>query len=244
MASKTLHVFADDSLYLGHGATGAIAIYERDLKLATEKLDRIKKRFGAPTDARLHCRELFSGDARAKSSWSHLGRFKVQRLYREVCEAFADVRFHRQVAYVNTANLPASLPAREDFPEIRFEPKSWVAITYKMILVTYQGGGVRDIKFWIDWDESRIEWLGRKAKFANAVAGFALDNGEMVIPERYGGPKPCLLEVADCIAYVAAHKLANRDGIDGVWFREMYQVLQPLETHFEYPSGNSAGPAV
>jgi len=69
---ETYIAFGDGSVTTGGIFYGLVLIPEHAVDLIQEKITEIKCKYGGTPDTPLHCRELFSGDARKKSGWTHI----------------------------------------------------------------------------------------------------------------------------------------------------------------------------
>lgn len=69
---ETYLAFGDGSVTAGGVFYGLVLIPEGAIQLAQEMVARIKAEYGGAPNIPLHCRELFSGHARAKSGWAHI----------------------------------------------------------------------------------------------------------------------------------------------------------------------------
>lgn len=59
---------------------GFLLLPEDAEEAAIQMLSDLKEKFGGSPDSRLHCREMFRGDARAKSEWAHLSAEEATEL--------------------------------------------------------------------------------------------------------------------------------------------------------------------
>ena len=72
--------FGDDSQYDGILVFSYVFIPRARLRRVLRDISSIKRKFRFPTDASIHCRELFSGQQRAKQGLSHLTQSDVQAI--------------------------------------------------------------------------------------------------------------------------------------------------------------------
>ncbi len=83
-----LQMFGDESTAPGLITYGLIVFsdsnHERQARYSWQK---VLRSFGADGRARVHARELFSGEARAKTSWSHLNEFETSALTESLMRA-------------------------------------------------------------------------------------------------------------------------------------------------------------
>jgi hypothetical protein len=59
---------------------GFLLLPEDAEEAALQMLSNVKEKFGGSSDSRLHCREMFRWDARAKSEWAHLSAEQATEL--------------------------------------------------------------------------------------------------------------------------------------------------------------------
>jgi hypothetical protein len=76
----------------------------------------------------------------------------------------------------------------------------------KMVGLDAHGLENEEFRLWIDPDHTKIEWgTGRRQASRMPVT----HEGRSITPEAFEGDKPMLLDVADALAYSAAHFLSS-----------------------------------
>lgn len=86
---ETYLAFGDGSVTAGGVFYGLVLIPERAIRLAQEMVIRIKSEYGGAPHMPLHCRELFSGHARARSGWAHIDEATAIELCGDVLRELA-----------------------------------------------------------------------------------------------------------------------------------------------------------
>jgi hypothetical protein len=104
--------FGDESIATGKVVTYAAAVFETDrIGEAEAVVAAIKHEFGLAPDEHLHCRAIFSGDARAKTPWGALSREKINQLIEDLCLKMKGLQLRPLVAALDPRNVPAMPPA-------------------------------------------------------------------------------------------------------------------------------------
>ncbi len=80
-----IHAFADDSITEEVVACGIAVFHQARVDEAKKLLIGVKQSFGIPADEPLHCRVMFSGDARRGTCWEALGAERIDKLVRDLC---------------------------------------------------------------------------------------------------------------------------------------------------------------
>jgi hypothetical protein len=91
--------FGDESCGTEYVAYGTLLLEDHQRTDAEDILAKIKLSYGGNPDCRLHCRELFSGDARRKTPWSHLSIDDVFKLYTDLMTELVSVGMRRLVTF-------------------------------------------------------------------------------------------------------------------------------------------------
>jgi hypothetical protein len=226
--------FGDDSVMDDVVACG-IALYQQERAPDAERiLDATKEKAGVPRSARIHCRVLFSGDARRRSDWAGVSAERVNDFILGLCRALKPVGERPLVAVIDPRNVPI-VPASDGCPEIRLTDKGIASTSYQFVLpflyMRYGHGGFR---LSIDSDKTQIPWGAHKHR-ADSTRGTWVDFAPTMQPlaqpielqPEIQEPKPALLEVADVYAYVTARAHASHGGRQGRYFEELFTVIHP-----------------
>jgi hypothetical protein len=65
-------IFGDESAQNSAVTYGLVMVPAKRAAEVNTALNELKVRYGAPEQARIHCRLLFAGSKRKKSEWAHL----------------------------------------------------------------------------------------------------------------------------------------------------------------------------
>jgi len=193
---------------------------------------------------------LFAGDARNKTPWARLRMEDVFELYSALMDQLRSVGLRRLVTIARKSEFPDTLPAMpmqhvdpssgvppKYTTEMRFSDKQIAAHCAQGAMIPLsKNPGLEKVRFWPDPDSTSIEWFDGKRTAKKAIGGF-VDIGASEEPARINvmpiaGAKPSLLEVADCIAYVAQRSSTNTLSPNGRRFRALHQVIAPEEIKF------------
>jgi hypothetical protein len=200
-----LHLFGDESSF-GTATTYAIVIVNAEQQLAMEMaLSEVKVMFGGSPELRIHCRELFNAHARAKTGWQHLNNEDALQLLSVAGNYLRTAGTCFNVGVVDRSTLPKNLeiPIQGKKYAIPAGPKQMAAFAYTLALA---GLEKEEFRLWIDPDTTKIEWGGARRQAGRVPLTF---DGIAITPESFEGTKPPLLDVADVLAYSAAHSLCK-----------------------------------
>ncbi len=200
------HLYGDES-HFGNAITYGLVIVDAEKQSLVEvALSEVKGMFGGKPSDRIHCRELFNKHARAKTAWAHLSEKDILELMAVTGNYLRHAGATFNLGHVDRAHLPPQLeiPLHGAVPfKIPAEPKQLAAFAYTVALA---GVEVHEFRLWIDPDHTKIEWgAGRRQASRMPVTL----EGKMITPEPIDGAKPMLLDVADVLAYSAAHFLSS-----------------------------------
>lgn len=201
-----LYLYGDESSFGNAITYGLVIVDDKRLDEVEVALGEVKEMFGGKPSNRIHCRELFNKHARNKTEWSHLNETEVIELLTVTGNYLRTAGATFNLGHVDRAKLPPHLeiPMAGAAPvKILAEPKQLAAFAYTIALA-----GLENHKFhlWIDPDHTKIEWgPGRRqaSRFPVTYEGLS------ITPEPSDGDKPMLLDVADVLAYSAAHFLSS-----------------------------------
>jgi hypothetical protein len=236
--------FGDESIATGKVVTYAAAVFETDrIGEAEAVVAAIKHEFGLAPDEHLHCRVIFSGDARAKTPWGALSREKINQLIEDLCLKMKGLQLRPLVAALDPRNVPAMPPA-PGLPDRELHEKQIASLGFAAIDVQLRNKyGLSDVQFCIDPDTTKIPWGAGKAQVNTTRDGLFYDLGAGIEPPYLKSsiatdPKPRLLEIADLYAYVAKRALEPAGGWESKWFQELYRTIDPEQCEFSFNAGN------
>jgi hypothetical protein len=240
--------YGDESCDAQTVSYGVFLLPEANVASASNILDEIKREFGGAPHNRLHCRELFAGDARKKSAWAHLKTDDVAHLYKTLMIRLRDVDPRSVVAIAKRAEFPEALPSFELIEPNSKEPANYtkpVRLDAKQLAAFCAQGamipisknpGLNRVRFWPDPDDTSIEWFDRRRQMTGAIHGF-VDRGTDLAPAeinplRIQRTKPSLLEIADSIAYFGRRRLTARFEPTDIRIKAIYAIIDPEEVRF------------
>lgn len=241
MVDIKCEVFGDE----GTSANGQYALFSfvgfepAKVQAALEVLRRTKEKFGVSNTARLHCRELFAGDKRAKTEW----RVLKPKEPIEVCRYLTTELFHLRplwaYGYVDMGalrELPDPTTMRTSFPPSDGSPGIEDAMPFgsgQAQRFAYLGAGwsfrerfSNGARFWVDKDRTQLDWLNGKkgqAHNLNPILPCSIELPSGWIP---------MLEIADVFAYAAGRCLAKDQRFGASVFRTMHRRYGPKMSEF------------
>jgi hypothetical protein len=226
--------FGDES-----SANNRYAIYSfigfspKGVEAATSVLADVKEQFGVPNSARFHCRVLFSGDQRAKTEWNQLDPKDTAEFCRKLSSGLLHLTplwSYGYVDFFHLQKLPSpnlmsgkfSTDIGREF-SMRFGIKEAQKFAYAAaeapIVLRFNDSA----RFWIDQEESKIDWFFNKKKAHNIHSGLGAP-AKIVLPKEY---EP-MLEIADLFAYTASRHLSDRQQFGQQVFRTIHKQFCPI----------------
>ena len=123
-----VHAFADDSVLPAVVACGVAAFRAERAAEAEAVLAATKRSFSVSPDEPLHCRVIFSGDARRGTFWEKLRPERIYKLVEAVCREVGKIGERPIVVLVNPAVVPPQpvTPGPTQF----LDPKVMASMTY------------------------------------------------------------------------------------------------------------------
>jgi hypothetical protein len=91
---------------------GFLLVPAQCVQKAENSLIEIKRRFGGDERSRLHCREMFGGNALLKSEWRHLSQTQVVELCRSVLSEFEEFGVKYALGVMPVTRYPERLRFR------------------------------------------------------------------------------------------------------------------------------------
>jgi hypothetical protein len=110
MIVSVLHLFGDESAYKSIVTYALVCVDEGEQAAAERALAKVIGMFKGPPGERLHCRQLFAGDARRKTEWAHLSRHQPFELMFFVANRLRRAGVSFRVGVVNAASIPDQAP--------------------------------------------------------------------------------------------------------------------------------------
>ena len=233
-----MHGFGDESIDSEIVAYAA-AVFSADRTADAEAiLANAKKTVGLSPEVPLHCRELFSGDARKRTPWANIKASDIYAMVEDVCQKLKGIQHQPVVSVIESRRVPAQ-PVAPDLPNRPLVGKGVATMAYQAVATALiLRFGESGIRLWIDPDTTKIPW-GKERKQVNTTRSFYLDlkpgnEPSQLNPEIDDSPKPRLLEVADIYAYVARRAFSKAGGWQFQWCHDLYGVIQPQECNFQF----------
>src|SRR5712691_3121587 len=111
-----IRAFADDSI-TEEVVVCAAALYRADCVEAAEALlAEAKKSLGLPPETALHCRVIFSGDARRGTAWEQISPQDIYGMVERLCESLRPIGYKPHVAVIDPRQIP-TLPVAPGVPD-------------------------------------------------------------------------------------------------------------------------------
>lgn len=221
---------------------------------ARDRVREIKLAYGGTEGTRLHCREMFAKDARAKSAWAHLTDEQAFAVCGEIARLVSSgIDWHRSVCVARKSDFPGPVahwrqPGGPDAPreyicEMPMSDK-WLEAQCSLgasIHVTYAPGA--EIEFVADGDRTKIDTHAGQRQASSLVGGQVGHNADhkpRIAPTIRHVDKCELLEVADFMAYAAQRywHLKSDTGLQAGYWRAWYKAFDFMFARYQVgPTG-------
>jgi hypothetical protein len=227
-----LHLFGDESCF-DTAISYAVTVIPPERQAEIEAaFGEVKACFGGPRAARIHCRELFSGEQRKKSPWAHLSPPDLFPLLVMTGNylRLSGARF--KVGLIDTRDVGQQFSGVGSIGSHPAGQKQLVAYAHVAALAgieKYPGG--EEIKLWKDPDKTLIEWGDKRRQAGNVPVSV---DGKLIQSEPIVGDKPHLLDVADILAYTTSHAFCSRGLSDRTPFINAFDAFVPELTRMDF----------
>jgi hypothetical protein len=237
--------YGDESAGANFVAYGTLLLPTASREAIEAKIANLKIDYGASAADNLHCRVLFSGDARRKTVWSKLSVSDVFDLYSDLMALVKPSLTRTIVTVANKAELPDEIPGGQwetkdkNFVGPMNKSSGWPFRDKQIASFCAQGTmipiskwpGLKAVTFWPDPDSSVIEFAGGRRKFSQMLSGF-IDHGAGKEPQKIEvsyqpSGKPVLLQVADLVAYVAQRSAGAKYSPLDLKFKALDKLIEP-----------------
>ncbi|TAG25637.1 MAG: hypothetical protein EAZ37_12025 [Burkholderiales bacterium] len=257
---KPIVVFGDES-HSNEIVTFAYVIVPA-VKMATLDLalKEVKNRYGLPEDARIHCRNMFNADARAKTVFATFSTEQVLRFLFDLMSVSFDSGVRGWVGYLNTQNAPDAIRMGAwegpDSDKLNGSLRdTWDVSSLKnRMMLSYYAATVllssavphSKVSAFIDGDKTKIPHMDmRRRKVDGLRSFFGLDtNDSRFEPETVHGIKPLQLDLADLLAYAAARALSKVVLKSKSEFSSIVNVIRPAYCEVVFSGNDPNGHAM
>jgi hypothetical protein len=229
LPDQTCEAYGDESIG-GDVVVYALAVsLSEHVGIAEDFIARKKWAHSVDESARIHCRELFSGDLRKKGPWSRLSLGDVLTLCKEIVIGLRSIGICFVIVVAVKSAFPKAFKMQPPFPDIALREKQLALVCANAsVMPLLSWFGHERFNFWPDPDVTRVDWLGQHRKIIT-TPGFFTDFGgvgDQVVHGVVAGNKPALLEAADVVAYAAQRALSRERSQLRKSFRGIYSLCE------------------
>lgn len=231
--------FGDECAGETHATYAFVCFAEPDIGTVVAALAEIRARHGLGQGA-LHCRQLFSADQRRRLGLAHLTFTDVLEIYREVALVLAAEAAGLTVTIARLRDFPTTQPAADPFPRIVFGKKQLgVFCAHAATLPLLHAIRDQDLRFWVDRDATRMEWMGGFRQASLAIGGYVNLGGEAVratprdLADLEDDGRRTLFQAADFLAWSANRVQGRARSQTARQIGRVYDLMQPRELRLE-----------
>lgn len=198
------------------------------------RISKLKEVYGIPPHIALHCRMLFSGDARRKAGINHLSKEKLQSIIRRIVKIINQTPIFLRYAYCNLSTLEKHFKENNNEIELHDRefkttmktsitpsPKGLLGLLGHMSLSAPPGNklipSVDQCKIVVSEDKSRTKFMGKQERQAhNWLKGFSDINAPnnkvfQIDPIIKKSNDSAMLQIADVAAYMCGQVINKSD---------------------------------
>jgi hypothetical protein len=196
---------------------------------ARNALDRLKASRDVPTNAKIHCRVLFSGEARRRSPFAHFAPEDVHGFVEECARLMQNLGGLWFSAWIDQTRYPRQLQLVDGPPfDVSEKHLAGLACFAAIANLQHHQGATYELAF--DTDRTKIDWgLAR----LQATHFARVHSNAIALPSD----QTCLLDMADICAYASAQALLasnNRHNKKSVRFVELVKAMNIHTAEFSY----------
>jgi len=229
VAESTHEVFGDESIFNNAIVYGVAVIPVKSREVVEQKIFSLKEENGVPGNTEIHCKDIFHPIARTKTEWNNLDNEKIEGLLSAIAIIVRRSEGFFQIGFIDKRQWPKILPAEKDFPETPVGDKLLCGFAFQAAIAPLEGSiGTPNIRLFIDYDQTKIPWFGKKRQAHRNYRGWSGVSKQWIEPEPRPEQKPPLLELADIVAYVSTHALCVQEYERKAMFGRLYQVFSPI----------------
>lgn len=229
-----IYAFGDESISSATVVYATAVFADDQVPRAEEIVASAKRSLGLDPEVPLHCREIFSGDARRGTPWADVEADDIRSMVKALCEQLKPVQYQPVVAAIDPRHVPPQ-PVAPGQPNRPLVEKAIATLAYNVVATMLRlRFGQGNFRLWIDPDSTMIPW-GPGNRQVNSTRDLYLDlvpgmPPTLLVPEIEATPKPRLLEIADLYAYVTRKAFSGPYGRYDRWFHALYAEINP-EAH-------------
>ena len=246
---ETIFLYGDESHAHEIVTYGFVIVPAQNIASVELALKEVKARYGLSDDVRIHCRNMFNKDARAKTVFAKFSTEHVLRFLNELMTASFVAGARGWVGYLDTQKAPDILlfesngGAGADKWDVR-DLKNRMLFCYQaasaplthMFPPSY-------VKAFVDGDKTKIPHFDKRRQADSLRTFFPVEhNDAKFVPEAVHGLKPSPLDLADLLAYAAARGLSKTASANKSAFVSIVEAIDPgySEVIFETPPASGA----
>ncbi|MBK8035496.1 MAG: hypothetical protein IPK17_39545 [Chloroflexi bacterium] len=220
------HLFGDESIGRGVVVYGIIVFNLSDVNAAAEDFRNLISSYGLPPETRFHCREVFAGDARNKTSWRHMSEKQVWEVAEQLLLKLNTHRPQYCLGIVYRDAFPSVLASgsgskRIDVQEEHLYPLAFAGALQPLVDLELVSPDIES-HLWFDPLNKKLEFWGAGALQVQRV--FSHNN---LIIEKVDDGKPLLLDAADIFSYVAGRAVSREDSRHKAKCQELLGLCHP-----------------
>ena len=267
--AATYVAFGDDSQYGDSLAFAYALVARRHLQRATDRMEVLREKYRIPETVGVHCRVLFSGDARERAGLSHLDGKDTESLIARVITAINAIPVQIRYATCSLKQFQQFADAKGGMlrmadeqtgepvtQSINVDPKGIIGLLANMCFATSadanNGPPASDCELFVARDDTRVKLFGEKKAKAHRTYGGFSDIGApansvfKIDPTPIDAKQSTMLEYADVAAYIISHAYGSSSRIN-FWQEQLTRIKHynrsALEPHIENEGGNESAHA-
>jgi hypothetical protein len=213
-----------------------------------EEIARVQAKYDVDPDAEIHCREIFNSRAREKTPFRHLTKNEIFSLLFEVASSAFAAGGRAWIGYLNIDTAPKDIYFNWIGPPTDKKlPQQWNISNVKTQMYFAYSAAITAITSfvpsstvaaWVDGDRSKVPYVDESRRQVDSLRPFfPIDhNNKQFSPIACHENKPKLLQLADVLAFTAAHGMVKKDFPDKAEHLSVLNAMFPGYSEVFFPN--------
>jgi len=241
--------YGDESCFKDLATYAIVVVKKTNLESVINRINLVKTEFGLNIEDFIHCKEILNPSARKKTNYRILNDKQAEQFILSVITKIKDTvissvgiyndRYFKNVGYREEGTDRTFFPSK-----LKDKKKMWQMLAFQAASpIIDKKFGTANTKLWIDYDHTVVDHfgLGQKKQQYRSYNFFSLEKKTTFMPEPKPNNKPDLLQIADVLAYSAAHSFYSKFCYRKLFFRKIVGLFNP-DTSKIYPK--LGGPSI
>jgi len=249
---EKIRIYGDESRFNNAITYGLLLLPSTLEEILVSGMSKLKVQFGLNATDAIHCREIFNQEARKKTPFKKFSDGDLFKFLVEISAAFYSAGGRSWVGILDSRATPDVLMF-SDGQTSKVSIKEWNITDVKLrMLFAYHAAlapvtkmiNHENFEVFVDGDHSKVTTLGGNRKIDTLRSVFPINHGnKKIFPTPVKKDKPQLLEMADVLAYVAAHAISSVRVSNSENYQRVFDNFQAGHSEVVFDGPGAAGGA-